>query len=1097
MCVLERGREVHPGEFPDGLLEAVRNAQLDHPWGHLGNKAALYNLHARGDIGVVVGCGLGGTSLINANVSLRADPRVFQRSCWPAELRADLSRLDECFARAETMLQPQTANRPDRNNLKISVLQRSAEALGARVDPVPINVTFAGGTNAAGVHQPGCDFCGNCVSGCNVGSKNTVLMNYLPDAAAHGAKVFTEVSVHHLSRTDGRWVVHCELLTAGRELFGSPTLAITADVVVLAAGALGSTEILLRSRKDVPLPATVGTRFSGNGDVLAFSYNGDQPVDAMGSQRSRRHGAVHSGGPSVTGVIDLRGRDLDEGLVIEDGTIPGGLASHLSAVFAVASALAGTNAPSGMRDALRKCARVVQSFTRGPGVGALRNTLTYLAMAHDDSDGQLVLDEADLLSVSWPAVGDKPIFTSISDTLAAATKPHGATYLKNPLSTPKLGNRLITAHPLGGCPMGSDAACGVVNHKGQVFNGPTGKDVYKSLYIADGSVVPCSLGVNPLLTISALAERTVGMLAGDRKWSVDYDSPTPPLRPHKPHALGIQFTERMTGWAASSDDIPHNHQAAARAGEAANTPISFVFTIVADELDAFLRDPTRPARMIGTVTAPALSSEPMQSDYGTFRLFVPDQDRVGAVHMLYQAHFTATSGRTFFLNGHKDIGDDGLLDLWRDTTTLLIDVYEGVDDTGALAARGILTIKPKDFVRQLRSMRAVGADRVSERLRVKAHFGAAFGSQLLRTYGGAVAPPRLIDSGSPARTKRALRAPEPTLHPFTTDDGVELLLTRYRGGDKGPVLVTHGLGVSSSIFTIDTIDTNLVEYLCAHGYDVWLLELRVSTALPAAKSQSTADDIAQHDYPCAVEVIRSVTGAPSVQVFAHCFGATTFVSAMLAGLTDVRAAVCSQVATHMVVPGLTSLKARLRIPNLLDVVGLDTMSAGAYSNEAFPERLFDRALGFSPVRRDERCDSAVCHRISFLYGLLYQHNQLNLATHDALGEMFGVANIAAFKHLAAMVRKGVLLAADGSDRYMPSLDRLAMPLTMIHGTHNACFLPEGSEKTLTALSEANGRSWYTRHLIRNYGHIDCIFGKRASVDVYPKILSGLASTAEI
>src|SRR6185295_9166798 len=80
-------------------------------------------------------------------------------------------------------------------------------------------------------------------------------------------------------------------------------------------------------------------------------------------------------------------------------------------------------------------------------------------------------------------------------------------------------------------------------------------------------------------------------------------------------------------------------------------------------------------------------------------------------------------------------------------------------------------------------------------------------------------------------TRRALRAPQPEVHRLMTSDGVQLRLTRYRGGPRGPILLAHGLSVSSRIFTTDTIATNLLEFLCAHGFDVWLIDLRVSIDL--------------------------------------------------------------------------------------------------------------------------------------------------------------------------------------------------------------------------------------------------------------------------
>src|SRR6187200_1625873 len=120
--------------------------------------------------------------------------------------------------------------------------------------------------------------------------------------------------------------------------------------------------------------------------------------------------------------------------------------------------------------------------------------------------------------------------------------------------------------------------------------------------------------------------------------------------------------------------------------------------------------------------------------------------------------------------------------------------------------------------------------------------------------------------------------------------------------------MTHGLGVSSAIFTIDTIETNLLEYLFAWGYDVWLLDYRASIELPSSRAQFTADDVATRDYPAAVEKVRALTGADSVQVVAHCFGATTFSCAMLAGLQGVRSAVISQISTDVIVPSGARLK---------------------------------------------------------------------------------------------------------------------------------------------------------------------------------------------
>ena len=91
VCVLERGKEFFPGDFPSTLPEAAANSQYDTPKGHSGSETNLFDFHTNDDINVLVGCGLGGTSLINANVAIEADPRVFQNSEWPKALAQDLN----------------------------------------------------------------------------------------------------------------------------------------------------------------------------------------------------------------------------------------------------------------------------------------------------------------------------------------------------------------------------------------------------------------------------------------------------------------------------------------------------------------------------------------------------------------------------------------------------------------------------------------------------------------------------------------------------------------------------------------------------------------------------------------------------------------------------------------------------------------------------------------------------------------------------------------------------------------------------------------------------------------------------------------------
>jgi cholesterol oxidase len=1095
VCLLERGAERQPGEYPDTETKMLGSLQVDSPDGHEGSRLGMYDIRFNDDLNVFLGCGLGGTSLVNANVSLHPDERVFDDTQWPEELRADLrGRLATGYERAEEMLRPQPYPEDSPKLRKLTALEQSANALngGGHFRRPPINVTFEDGKNHVGVEQRECVLCGDCVSGCNHRAKNTVLMNYLPDARNHGAEIFTRVAVRRVEQSDGKWLVHYQPIDDGGDVFDAPDAFVRADVVVLAAGALGSTEILLRSKEaGLPVSGQLGTHFSGNGDVLGFAYNADEAINGIGFGDHSPNGREPVG-PCITGVIDLRDRPtLDEGMVIEEGSIPGGLSGFMPSLLGAAALVAGSDTDPGLLDRFKEKMRELVSFLSGSRRGAVHNTQTFLVMTHDGAKGELRLKD-DRLRIHWPGVGKEEIFARVDEKLVEASRALGATYVRDPLWTKLLDNSLITVHPLGGCPMGADAGFGAVDHKGRVFAAEQGSEVHEGLYVSDGAVVPRPLGVNPLFTISALAERCCELIAADRGWTIDYSLPSAPPQPQPPSTVGIEFTERMAGFVSTT--VTDDYAKGAEAGEKAGEPQDFILTIRADDVERFVEEPEHEAGMAGTVSAPALSPDPLTVSDATFNLFTKDKDQVATRNMRYRMKLSTEDGRDYWFHGFKLIHDDPGFDLWSDTTTLYVTLYDGPNDESPVLGKGILRIAPSDFMRQLTTMKAIDAGGDRQALEAKAKFGRFFAGTLVDTYGGIFSRESELDPGAPPRERRPLRVEAPEVHTVKTDDGVELRLTRYRGGEKGPLLVTHGLGVSSGIFTIDTIETNLLEHLFAKGYDVWLLDYRASIELPSARTQFNADDVATRDYPAAVEKVRALTGADSVQVLAHCFGATTFCCAMLAGLQGVRSAVISQIATDVVTPAESRLKAGLHLPDILDAIGVDDLDADADRHTGWRSKLFDAAARVVPAQGGQPCDNAVCNRITFMYAPLYRHEQLNEATHDALHEMFGVANIESFQHLARMVRAEHLVGADGDERYIPNVKRMAIPIAFIHGAENACFVTESIDRAVKRLSDANGPKLYTHHEIPDYGHIDCIFGRDAARDVYPLMTDHLETT---
>ncbi|MFZ5449941.1 MAG: GMC oxidoreductase [Thermodesulfobacteriota bacterium] len=742
VCLLERGKEFQPGEYPNTEVAALAEMQTDAPQGRLGSPTGLYDFRFNEDINVVLGCGLGGTSLINANVCLPPDPRVFADPCWPPELREDLSTLvAEGLRRAEEMLKPTPL--PENFPLlhKLQALEKSAHFLQGKFYRPPIKVTFEDGVNHVGVPQQACTACGDCVSGCNYAAKNTLIMNYLPDAKNHGAEIYTCVGVHRIERRDERWLVYYQVLDAGREVFDAPLLFVSADMVILAAGTLGSTEILLRSQAaGLSLSDQLGHHFTGNGDALGFSYNADEEIDGVG-WGAHWPGQLPPVGPTITGIIDKRQEpQVDEGLVIEEGAIPGVLATFIPQAMALAAKAIGQDTDSGWLDTIQEKGREWGSWIRGPYHGAMRNTQTYLVMTHDDSTGRMYLED-DRLRIAWPGVGKQPIFQRVNDFLKQATIPLGGTYVKNPIWTKAFGHGLITVHPLGGCRMATDAANGVVNHKGQVFSGNGGVATYDSLYVCDGSIMPRSLGVNPLMTICALAERSVALLAQDRGWQINYQLPSAPCQVAAPALLGLQFTERMTGFfsAKAKDDFAQG----ARQGKEDGSSFEFTLTIIANDLEAMLTGPEHRARALGTVTAPFLSPQPLTVTGGEFNLLDEDPNHPKTRQMRYRLTMTTTAGRIYSFYGFKVIHDDPGFDAWTDNTTLYITVYDGDSQESPILGRGILVITPEDFARQLTTIRVTNAANWEQQLEAKVRFGRFFTGTLFDTYASIFPTPRL------------------------------------------------------------------------------------------------------------------------------------------------------------------------------------------------------------------------------------------------------------------------------------------------------------------------------------------------------------------
>ena len=1212
VCILERGKEMLPGEYPNKMSDAQGAMQFNVKGGRIGSPDALFEVHVNDDQYALVGCGLGGTSLINANVSLELDKRLLDQAHWPAAFRDDPHTIDPYYERAREMLSPNAY--PDTHPPlgKLEALEHSANTMGKRFYKTPINVNFDDKTNKFGVPQPACTNCGDCVSGCNIGAKNTTLMNYLPDAVNHGAEVFTHAKVLWIERKDDLWRVHLEHVGEGD---ADKPLCVTADHVILGAGALGSTEILLRSReKGLSLSDRLGASFSGNGDALGFAYDsyfkskkdGDNviadPIYAMGVGSSAVAPQAYPG-PCITGVIDMRDNDdPTKGLVIEEGVAPGILAAGLGPAFFFGEALADGFTRFGLdqvKPRLLDAKAMGEAVQTDPGSiaewaykGPMARTQTYLVMSVDDSGGRLALDD-NRISIHWSKAGEQRAFSRGDDKMREAAEAIEAQYFSDPLWSEPLGCKLITVHPIGGCGMGDDATLGVVDDSGRVFAGTDGTEVHPGLYVCDGAVLPGAVGVNPLLTITAVAERSVEKLAQREGWTIDYalgeESPLPQetaseedvpgetqVIPHGDslklsiakwvggHAIGpvadvvtnaakhfengaveegkaairklvkehpesmspgLAFTETMAGHISDTgchhrpcghvERIRDDYVNGAAWGQSEEGECSFRLTVTTDNLHRMIDDPQHRSRITGEVFVSAISPDPMPVREGTFRLLVANPDKAESWKMLYDMVLDGPDGPIHF-HGFKTLQQRSKSDPWTDLTTLFVTLRHGAnegseDADGELIGRGVLKLGIDEFMHQLNTITIHDADTLvghvinlipKARKAIETYFVAKFAGffamTVFRAYGGMLATLNdFASKGAALLSPRKMHLPPSERHVVPTGDGVNIALTRYRGGARGPLVLAPGFSVRASSFATPTVDENLTESLVAQGYDVWLFDYRASADSGndvEHPPEFTIDDIARFDWPAAIEKIRAVTGADSVQAVSHCVGSMSLLMGIGAGwITHVRSLISSQLTLHPVTDWLNYMKADLGVADMLGEISLLGGHIDFVSQGTEEDYEIDAVAYQIPVPDGQDCKNPTCRRVFGVFGPSWDHRQLGHDTHLALGSMFSRVSLSPFKQLQTIMRKGMAVDANGNSIYTDNdaARRLALPISFLSGATNQIFYPESGQRTRVWLSERNGASLYRQRIIPDYGHMDLFIGRNAHRDVTPKILEEL------
>ncbi|CZR65496.1 related to cholesterol oxidase precursor [Phialocephala subalpina] len=1157
VCLLERGKERWPGEYPSGFLDAVGQLHVSGEFapGFLkgamvegGDPTGLYHLICGKGQNAFVGNGLGGTSLLNANVFLEADDKTMKMDAWPRELRKPNS-LKPYYDRAASVLEPEEYPQDWPDLPKLTMLEKQAQALGMgdKFRRVKQTTRFKGGPNSTGVEMYPSALTGMDCTGVNDGSKSSTLVNYLSDAWNWGAEMFCECEVRYIkkpppdSEEDGYIVFfawHGANRGAFRDNLYEDLMWVRAKkCVFLGAGSIGTTEILLRSKKlGLSMSDKVGVGMSGNGDILSFGYNCDSEVNGIGRQYPSPYKPV---GPTITGVIDCREQDNPlDGFVIEEGAIPKALAPLFQTMLEM---MPGNQLPKGQTLTEKVKHALAQQGSRflGPYFpkGSIERTQTYLIMSHDSNQATLTLKD-DKPILEFLGVGRSDHVEYLNDLLRQATQAVGGTYVNSPFYA-CLGQQEITVHPIGGACMSDCGLDGVTNHFGEVFAG-NGEETHEGLIVTDGAVIPTALGVNPFATITALAERSVEHAAklrlGRQPVPIDLETKNDILDlfadPHQyksekkigaplsrndtrriseatdwikttreNKASGFGFSEVMSGYIHIGDGIKgdklEDYETAAKTAKGLCEEARFFLSVKAWDTETIVHRDDHKAMLTGTFTCAGLVGSPFMVQRGSFHLFSVDQQAPGTRNLTYDFDMTSTDNRQFHFHGYKVVDSSVALGPWRFWTaasTLYVTISEAYGEKAVLG-RGMMHIRPSDFLSEIFTLKPSGRNllaKVQSTLSFMGFFARQSASLFLApftwqqypsiTYSG------YINDTSPDQTIKIIAS-----------DGVQTLLhvwePRNSNIETKNLFMIPGASVDQQIFALPTIEVNAVNYFTRAGYRVFVTVHRICQLMVAENNWTTYDS--RLDIRASLEWIRSQWGHEPIYTISHCMGAVAYSSGLLDGTIPskwIKGISSSQVLFNPIWSPLNMAKVLagpIPFDKLYKMLGGNWFSCSSTRDDGYFQQLVNQILRFYPDDREEICNNVSCHRCSLVFGRLWNHRNLNEATHRQINRFFGGVNMTLLHLLMQMGYRGYVttngpLFSDLTTE--KNLKRLkGIPVMLFSGSDNKVLTPESTDKSYCVLRDSFGCKGYSRHVIQGYGHLDCWMGRESYKDVFPVI----------
>ncbi|XP_042050013.1 uncharacterized protein LOC121795536 isoform X3 [Salvia splendens] len=1049
VCLFEKGRKWEAKDFPLDSFKIFSAVRLENKsMGiNIGRKDALFQVHVQDDSLAATACGLGGGSLVNAGVILPTPVRARRDPRWPEPWEKDWDRYE---ALVSDMLNVQSVPTVFQNS---NIMQQVADNEYDKSihEQLKLSINFSVEDSRKFQQPVNCLACGNCLAGCPYNAKNSTDKTYLVSAIKAGCTIKTESEVQYVVRNDDyiysekggfkarskrRWLV-----------FLNEFDYVASDIVILSAGVFGTAKILFQSRlRGLSTSEKLGSGLSCNGSNVAYLAGSSAPLNAYGLNETQFSGLPFQErpGPSISSSYTS-----SLGFTIQSAVIP---AAYPRSLFKGITTYKWQSSNCFLHVVIDVLKRAV-GLKRG-------QDMVLNVMGYDDSSGQLTFDK-DANRIEFCPPRDTLLPRKIEAFQKLAKKLGGTLFMSRYRST--------SVHLLGGCIAASDASSGVCNPHGQVFDGSSLKEVHAGLYVCDASIIPCSVGINPCLTIAAAAEHVSRKLVqnGAKKYIRDF---------------GERELNSKIKMETSRDDSEVVAKETMR-GQVGGMPCTAYLKLRFKRARAGKCRSLLQGEVGGHIICKSVEMEKMHIIHGEVELCKTNSRAPYTQYMHYHLLLAASSGSRYVLEGRKVMSPYLLaLYAWRESTTLNVKLSDQTGDK-------MTNLKGKLHISALELLKCMCT--LEGRSRIK--FLCLLTRSLIRTY--ILQVPRTSHESVNASDSTQRHCPSSKIHEIKTEDDFIISCQHWRSHQSRrstkhyyPLLLLNGYSTES--FSLPTEPNDLVRTFLQEGHDVLLLRTRLHPL--NASNDFSIEDIGKIDIPAAMLKIVELYGESiKVHVVAHCVGGLAIHISIMGGHVSAKhiaSLSCTNSSMFFKLTTSASIKMWLPlIPISMRIMGKNkTLHLIQTSTTSIRHRLLKSIAHLIP--RQERCTCDECEVFSGIFGNTFWHENVSHVTHQWMNkENQTKLPMAGFSHLRKICNAGFIVDSSGNNTYLIHPERMALPTLYISGERVILVTPETSFLANKYMKLHQSGYRHERVVVDGFGHSDLLIGEESHEKVFPHI----------